>query len=169
MTPSDETVLLFARRDITSAVIPSYITRIAPKAFCGCASLWSVQFESSESNSSCLKEIGCKAFCNCTNLRFVTHIPSSVEYIADSCFSLSRDLQFLEFMATDVDIGPRCFYQCRSLTLIGLPNTKVILFDDESFVDVSYKFALAANPHLDIKFEGRVKGDEDYPNKCSIM
>lgn len=84
-------VLLFARRDIEHAVIPSFIKRISPYAFNCCFNIKKIDF----SMNSELKSIGKYAF-SYSSIEFIS-IPKSVIQIEGHSFSHCNELKALNF------------------------------------------------------------------------
>ncbi|KAK8897947.1 hypothetical protein M9Y10_000189 [Tritrichomonas musculus] len=84
-------ILIFARRDIKKAVIPSFIKQIGPNAFDGCKQLESVEFPP----DSQLSEIKQKAFSN-TSLKEIS-IPSGVVTIHSEAFEHNSELTSVTF------------------------------------------------------------------------
>ncbi|KAK8835695.1 hypothetical protein M9Y10_042292 [Tritrichomonas musculus] len=85
-------LLLFARRDIETANIPSFIKRISPYAFNYCTQLQTVEF----SENSSLQVIGCYAFMF-TSITRIT-IPSSVVMIDTGAFDYCKQLESVGFL-----------------------------------------------------------------------
>lgn len=83
-------ILLFARRNIENAVIPSFITKISPNSFQNCSKLKSVKF----SENSELKSIGNYSFSNSSIESII--IPKNVEFIGESAFYNTK-LESIEF------------------------------------------------------------------------
>lgn len=77
--------ILFARRDIESAIIPSNIKKICKSAFNGCKNLKSLEFQ--QESSIILEEISEKAFCNCSKLESIPVFPPSIKKIDELAFS----------------------------------------------------------------------------------
>ena len=97
-------ILVFARRDIEEAKIPSFIKQIAPFAFQGCGKLKKVEFE----KNSQLQIIGRHAF-NDTKITTIS-IPSNVKqvshrsfsrclFLKSVCFSNNSKLEFIDQFA----------------------------------------------------------------------
>lgn len=107
-------VLLFARRDIQHATIPSFIKKISNHAFSGCMKLECVEFlEDSELNEICYYSF---AYCPIKKIK----IPPSVTKIGGSSFFMSS-LECLEFSQGSKlnSIGSYAFCYCpiQSITL----------------------------------------------------
>lgn len=144
-------VLLFARRKLIEADIPSYIKRISSYAFEGCKQLNSISFqenslltsigEYSFSNSSIttisfsseVREIGDYSFYNCTKLKeicFPNH--SKLESIGKNAFSNSSlETLSMPFLITSNDLFKNGWC-CQTLNL----NNISILKDDRN--QISY-------------------------------
>ena len=124
-------ILVFCRRDITKAVIPSYIKEISGNAFNCCTKLTNLSFEP---NSS-LTTISYSAFCFCYGLKMIV-FPESIQKVGNNAFSFIGSLKFVRFLGKSVVIGRSCFSSCRSLSAISFPHANQIIFSDKSFSDV---------------------------------
>ena len=124
-------ILVFCRRDITKAVIPSYIKEISGNAFNCCTKLTNLSFEP---NSS-LTTISYSAFCFCYGLKMIV-FPESIQKVGINAFSFIGSLKFVRFLGKSVVIGRSCFSSCRSLSAISFPHANQIIFSDKSFSDV---------------------------------
>ena len=91
-------ILIFARRDIEEAVIPSNIQKIGDSAFEHCSNLKSISFQKVDLSSQkfLLEEIGNNAFAYCKNLEFVDVIPSSVKRIGRMAFAYCSKLKSVQ-------------------------------------------------------------------------
>lgn len=116
-------VLVFARRDIETATIPSFIKYIAPFAFDSCGKLKSIEFE----KGSQLKVIGRNAFAK-TDIKIIV-IPSHVTQICNSAFHECQCLEKIEFAEqSELQVIDK-FSFCTSLSLksISIPSTVIDL------------------------------------------
>lgn len=99
-------VLLFAPRDIKIAQIPSFVKRIAPKAFNCCEKLKRVEFlEGSE-----------------------------LEIIEFGAFDNANSLEFISIPSSTTKIEANSFYNCINLKNIVIPNnSKLVSIGDKAF------------------------------------
>lgn len=111
-------VLLYALRNVETAIIPPFIKVIAPYAFYFCRFLKNVSF----SKKSKLKMIGKKAFSNTLLEKII--IPSSVIHIGKGAFIESNNLKEVEFSANSklISIGEYAFL-CDFLERISIPSS----------------------------------------------
>lgn len=106
-------VLLFARRNIIIAKIPSFIKRIASYAFCSCNSLVSAEFF----EDSQLCSIDDYAFYNCSI--FSISIPSHVNNLYKCTFERCYCLQIIEI----VDDSELISFNTSSLAILMVSST----------------------------------------------
>lgn len=111
--------LIFARRDIDSIVIPSYIKEIAPYAFRCCNKLKSIQFE----ENSVLCHICHHAFSFIPSLGCIT-IPASVRQVDYSAFYGNDRLMSITFLGSDMTVDLTCAFQCPKLVNIYFNNAR---------------------------------------------
>ena len=117
-------VLYFARRDLTVAKVPSFITEISPFAFAGCKLLKTIEFE----NDSNLKKIGDYAF-------FMTIIES------------------LWLPPHVTEITKNTFYNCDKLSFIEIrDNSELKLFDKSSINTDKVKIVISQTLYNSINF-----------------
>lgn len=118
----------FARRDITTIVIPSNITKIVSYAFDKCINLRSVEFCA----NSELQIIGSNAFRDCVSLKTIK-IPSSVKIICSesfyNCFGL-KTVNFGENSQLE-KIGFNSFNRC-PFEIFSIPS-KVTEIESSAF------------------------------------
>lgn len=147
-------LLLFARRDIQKAVIPSFIKKIAPNAFNDCNCMKLIEFQ----NGSELQIIDKFAFLG-SSIEQIT-IPQHVTHIMNSAFSDNQVLKYISFeddcelqiideesfYFTQIgsfiipphvtQLGKRCFDYCEKLQIVEisenceLPSLSKELFND---------------------------------------
>jgi len=113
-------------KQLRSITIPATVLRIGTKAF-----MESTLHELSWARHPQIKSIGESAFENCSSLKSFI-VPSAVQTIQHSAFKFSnlcRILVFSKFLKT---IPKFCFFGCRYLNLISIPNTVTVL-EDYSF------------------------------------
>lgn len=129
-------LLIFARRDIKNATIPSFVCSILPEAFSNCKTIEKVNFSKDSSlqiiNSlsfyeSSLSEIcvpahvrviGSKAFFGCKNLKSVTFSESSeIVTIEEFAFSESG-IEKITIPSTVSTIREFSFYKCINLNKV---------------------------------------------------
>lgn len=138
-------VLLFARRDIKIAKIPSFITKIAPYAFDQCTQLQVVDFPDDSQlelidkfafNKSSLEKItipskvvkiGEGAFFYCKCLQFVDFTKESELNIIDQEAFLSTSIEYIKVPSKVVKIGQRAFGFCRQLRRVEFDNNSNLL------------------------------------------
>lgn len=99
---------------MTSATIPSSVTKISDDTFCGCSGLTSVTIPSS------VTEIGSRAFGGCTGLTSMI-IPSSVTNISHA-FSGCTGLTSVTVPSSVTDMG-YAFCDCTGLTSVTIPSS----------------------------------------------
>lgn len=83
--------IIFARRDIKSATIPSHIEQIGPLSFSNCNSIESIQFSSNSNLTSIEKQ----AFAR-SSIRFIS-IPKKCKKVGEHAFSLCKRLRSVKF------------------------------------------------------------------------
>ena len=142
---NNDEILLFARRDITQATIPSSVKRIADSAFENCRNLKYVMFSphmtkaqlknmkfsmeapdlSSSQSQVCLEEIGNRAFFGCIHLKKLEPIPASVKCIGSESFA-NCDLSFSELICASGSklrtVGTNAFSNCTKLVVLIIPS-----------------------------------------------
>lgn len=116
-------VLLFARRDIINATIPSFIKIIKPLAFNNCAQLKKVVF----SNDSEIEFIESSAFSN-SSLESIS-FPSNLKHIGSYSFYDCKKLKEVKFSKDSklYSIGT-CAFANSSLEEIQIPHVVIINF-----------------------------------------
>lgn len=115
---NDESILLFARRDLTNATIPSHITRIGTAAFSFCTRLSSVDFH----EESKLKFIGSLSFENSALTQI--DIPTTVEEIQESAFRMCDKLSIVIFTEhSQLKLISNSAFQNTVLETISIPQT----------------------------------------------
>ena len=115
--------------DKKSFTIPSSVTSIGDKAFCGCSSLRQITIPLS------VTIIGGNAFTNCWSLEQIT-IPSSVTSIGDSAFCGCSSLEQITIPSSVTSIGDSAFCGCSSLEQITIPSS-VTSIGDSAFCGCS--------------------------------
>lgn len=160
-------VLLFARRDLVKAIIPSFINQIAPFAFDECKQLKSVIFaDDSElqvidqnafnntliesiSIPSHVKKIGKHAFSNCKKLAKVSFTDDSeLEIIDKEAFS-STAIEEIIIPPHVKAIGEYAFTYCNQL--------KKVLFDSNSELEFIGDYSFSSSAIEDIVIPPHVK------------
>ena len=132
--------LLFAPRNIKTAIIPSFIARINNYAFFHCIELKSISFN----NSSSLMELGNTSFGNCNSLKSIVSIPSSLKIINGFCFSSSKNLSSVEFLSDELTFNYGSFFNCSSLKVLSFVNAKKIKFRFNTFYNANDEITLYA-------------------------
>ena len=99
-------------KNITTVLIPDYVTGIGDYAFRGCTGLTSVTIPDS------VTSIGEEAFYNCTGLTSVT-IGGSVTSIGTWAFKDCTRLTSVTVPDSVTSIGDRAFYNCTGLTTVN--------------------------------------------------
>ncbi|KAK8835541.1 hypothetical protein M9Y10_042426 [Tritrichomonas musculus] len=130
-------ILLFARKDIENAIIPSSVTRIAEAAFDHCKNMISVSFGDKETN---LVELGQMSFCYCSSLTEIV-IPPTVQSIGEYAFRNCTSLKsFKPFIKNDIStfqlktIKNYAFMSCKNLEEIFIPPSLQII-EQNAFVE----------------------------------
>lgn len=142
-------VLLFARRDLTEAIIPSFIKRIAPYAFESCKKLKCVSF----SKDTQLKTIDKFAFFK-SNLEIIS-IPSCVKRIGESAFSQCYKLKKVVFQNDSKlkSIGKDAF-SFSSINRISIPSG-IVRINDCTFSECRKLSTVEFTTNSKLKFIGR--------------
>lgn len=118
----DNELLIFAIREIQSAVIPSNIKRIGKYAFKNCHELKTVKF----APNSQIEEIGKKAFFLCDKLETVDAVPPTLKLIGKSAFrecikllrmTYGNDCKTEPNMPNLVEICSNAFNTCSNLEM----------------------------------------------------
>ena len=103
------------KRDVTSVIVPNYITHISGEAFNGCEKLTDVTIPNS------VYSIGYAAFHGCRSLQHLT-IPQTVTYIGYSAFAGCESLTDVTIPYAIKCIPQDLFGGCTSLTHVTLPD-----------------------------------------------
>ena len=104
-----------SRNSITSVVIKSGVTTIAPYAFRSHGYITSISIPNT------VTSIGTYSFQNCTRLTTLT-IPNSVTYIGSYAFTSCTGLTTLTLSSNLTEIGNDAFKTCKALTSVSIPN-----------------------------------------------
>ncbi len=110
------TIISFRDKDITSYVIPDYVTSIGGDAFSGCESLKSIVIPDSV---TC---IGNRAFEYCFSLKSLV-LSKSLTSIGDWAFNMAESLESLVIPDSVTSIGDYAFSGCRSLKSLVISNS----------------------------------------------
>lgn len=110
------TIISFRDKDITSYVIPDYVTSIGGDAFSGCESLKSIVIPDSV---TC---IGNRAFEFCFSLKSLV-LSKSLTSIGDWAFNMAESLESLVIPDSVTSIGDYAFSDCRSLKSLVISNS----------------------------------------------
>ena len=110
------TIISFRDKDITSYVIPDYVTSIGGDAFSGCESLKSIVIPDSV---TC---IGNRAFEFCFSLKSLV-LSKSLTSIGDWAFNMAESLESLVIPDSVTSIGDYAFSGCRSLKSLVISNS----------------------------------------------
>jgi len=110
------TIISFRDKDITSYVIPDYVTSIGGDAFSGCESLTSIVIPDSV---TC---IGNRAFEYCFSLKSLV-LSKSLTSIGDWAFNTAESLKSLVIPDSVTSIGDYAFSGCRSLKSLVISNS----------------------------------------------
>ena len=110
------TIISFRDKDITSYVIPDYVTSIGGDAFSGCESLTSLVIPDSV---TC---IGNRAFEFCFSLKSLV-LSKSLTSIGDWAFNMAESLESLVIPDSVTSIGDYAFSGCRSLKSLVISNS----------------------------------------------
>ena len=117
------TIISFRDKDITSYVIPDYVTSIGEDAFSGCESLTSLVIPDS------VTSIGDYAFSGCRSLKSLV-ISNSVTHIAVGAFLSCTSLSSVVIPDGVTSIGEGAFIGCESLKSIDIPDGVVSIEKD---------------------------------------
>ena len=109
------TIISFRDKDITSYVIPDYVTSIGGDAFSGCESLTSLVIPDS------VVSIGDGAFSHCESLKNIV-LPNSITSIGFCVFQHCRSLKSLVIPDSVTSIDSLAFCYCESLTSLVIPD-----------------------------------------------
>lgn len=110
------TIISFRDKDITSYIIPDYVTSIEARAFSGCESLTSLVIPDG------VTSIGDGAFCTCESLESLV-IPGGVTSIEKMAFSGCKSLKSIVIPGGVTSIGSGAFNHCSSLKSIVIPDS----------------------------------------------
>lgn len=124
--------IIFALRNIETATIPSFISRIGMHAFAFCSNLKSIAFE----ETSALKEFCSSSFVDCKKLESIVSIPASLRFVGCFCFSRSVNLTSLEFLSDELEFHYGSFYECSSVAILSFPNGRHIKLGFNMFLNV---------------------------------
>lgn len=108
-------------RKVTSATLPSTITKIDEWAFSEASGLQRVNIPES------VKEIGSSAFQGCTSLREVT-VPSKIRTLKSFVFNLCENLTTVNLPEGLTTISTAAFSACYSLKTLKLPSTVTSIY-----------------------------------------
>lgn len=111
---ADQSVLLWAKKTITSCTIPSGTVRIWPYAFMNCNKLTSISIPDT------VRYIGNNAFLCCSALTSVT-IPEGVRAIEAHTFDYCIKLKTIVIPSSVQSIGSCAFEDCSALTSVTIP------------------------------------------------
>ena len=100
--------------ELTSIVLPQYLTSIGDNAFSGCTKLARIEFPAS------LRTIGSKSFYDCESLTEVV-LPEGLESIGGNGFWFCTNLTSIQLPDSLREIGGAAFANCQSLESIRLP------------------------------------------------
>lgn len=109
------TIISFRDKDITSYVIPDYVTSIEARAFSGCESLTSLVIPDS------VVSIGDGAFSHCESLKNIV-LPNSITGIGFCVFQHCHSLKSLVIPDSVTSIDSLAFCYCESLTSLVIPD-----------------------------------------------
>ena len=109
------TIISFRDKDMTSYVIPDYVTSIGGDAFSGCESLTSLVIPDS------VVSIGDGAFSHCESLKNIV-LPNGITSIGFCVFQHCHSLKSLVIPDGVTSIGDGAFCTCESLTSIVIPG-----------------------------------------------
>ena len=114
------TIISFRDKDITSYVIPDYVTSIGGDAFSGCESLTSLVIPDS------VVSIGDGAFEGCESLKNLV-IPDNITSIGKGVFQGCSSLTDIVIPNRVTSIGEGAFFACNSLTSIVIPSSVICI------------------------------------------
>lgn len=116
------TIISFRDKDITSYVIPDYVTSIGGDAFSGCESLTSLVIPDS------VVSIGDGAFSFCESLKNIV-LPNSITSIGFCVFQHCRSLKSLIIPDSVTSIDTLAFCFCSSLKSLVIPDGVISIGD----------------------------------------
>ena len=116
------TIISFRDKDITSYVIPDYVTSIGGDAFSGCESLTSLGIPDS------VVSIGDGAFSHCESLKNIV-LPNSITGIGFCVFQHCHSLTSIVIPDSVTCIGNRAFEYCFSLNSLVLSKSLTSIGD----------------------------------------
>ncbi len=116
------TIISFRDKDITSYVIPDYVTSIGGDAFSGCESLTSLVIPDS------VVSIGDGAFSHCESLKNIV-LPNSITGIGFCVFQHCHSLTSIVIPDSVTCIGNRAFEYCFSLNSLVLSKSLTSIGD----------------------------------------
>lgn len=124
--------------------IPSNIKCIDTNAFYMCLNL----VDADISNCLNLDKIERYAFYRC-NVKHFT-VPKNVTCVGCHGFSNSNAPCSFEFLADEISFQSLCFCNCKSLSIISLPNANKVNISKDSFTNVPNNFRLFVCSHAEV-------------------
>ena len=122
-----DNIIVNSNKNITYAVIPSYVTSIGTSAFTYCSSLSEITIPSG------VTSIGTSAFQGCNSLSNIT-IPNSVTSIGASAFTYCFSLSEITIPESVTSIGNNVFRSCTSLSNITCLATTAPTIISNTFI-----------------------------------
>lgn len=120
---------VFKSMPITSVKIPSSVTEIGWRAFCGCKELVNVNIPKE------VKKIESEAFGRCESLANI-ELPAGIKIIGNSAFGGCESLTNIELPIGLECIWDGAFVGCTSLTSVTIPSS-VTLLNNSAFAECS--------------------------------
>ena len=131
--------LVFVSRNVKEVTIPRYVKHIRSHAFGHCSKLSRIDFEC----NSELRTIGKNAFY--LNPIKKLSIPKHVNVIEDGTFSYLYNLEYIEFLASDILIDDS-FEFCENILLVSCPNANYVRISLHAF----YNSRINRSPTLSV-------------------
>ncbi|KAK8838602.1 hypothetical protein M9Y10_033234 [Tritrichomonas musculus] len=142
-------ILVFAVRDITEALIPSYIKVIGPHAFHFCTKLRNLEFPSNSELQIICKE----AFASSVEIHSLI-IPAHVKHICEGAFSFSC-LKSIEFLSnSELQTIDKKAFQITSIKEITIPDS-VTTIGEEAFYNIQSQLKINISPNSKLRTIGK--------------
>lgn len=128
---SEFDILIFARRDIENASIPSQIKVINDYAFQYCKKLKSITFD----EDSSLEMINSYAFYQISGPEKIV-FPPLLKELGNSSFGGAKNIKVIEFLGDFVRTNSYCFASCSNLSSISFLNASHVTIEGSSFTGI---------------------------------